>query len=267
MPHNRILVAACCVAAVMLTSQSASAASVADLEVGLTSPPVPLVDAMAHYVVNVRNRGNRNADGVSLTVQLPTTHTSPSVFVMGDLSGVDPRCTRSGTRLLCNLGRVNRGATTTVGFDLGLPYSSATLVISAAASTTTVENVTSNNTAQLTAALRFYANPVAAPLHVELTSCTGTNLTSFFECTVYSGATQSHEFLLDTDGSIKLWGTTDVLGQWSQTSADQLQIQFSELGSPTATFQGRGVDQGCFEGVTQFSSTTSYVAPYRICPL
>jgi uncharacterized repeat protein (TIGR01451 family) len=261
MSNHRNLAAAGLAALATLNALPVAAASVADLTVSFSAPPVPRVDDVAHYVVNVGNTGNRNADSVSLSVQLPATHTSPGVFVLGDLSNVDPRCARSGTKLVCSLGRINRGTATSVGFDLALPYSSAPHVLSASATTVSPESALGNNAAQLTAALSYYANPVAAPQRVEITSCTGTNLTSFFECTVYSGATQTHQFQLEANGTLTAYGSTTVVGSWSQSGPDALSLS---LGS-SASFTGRGVDLGCFEGVTTFASPT-YVSPYRVCP-
>jgi hypothetical protein len=158
------------------------------------------------------------------------------------------------------LGSIARNTTTAVGFDLALPYSSAPLVLSANATTSTAENVLGNNASQLTAALTYYQNPLTAPQRIEVTSCTGTGLTSFFECTVYSGATQTHQYQLEANGSVTPYGSTTVVGQWSQPSGDSLDLT---LGT-SAHFTGRGVDLGCFEGLTTFNSP--YVSPYRVCP-
>jgi uncharacterized repeat protein (TIGR01451 family) len=260
MPKTRSWVAACCAVLASSATIPASAASVADLSVSFTSPATPLVDDVAHYVVNVRNGGSRTAASVSLTVQLPATHTSPGVFVMGDLSNVDSRCTLTGTSLTCNLASIPRNTTVSVGFDLALPYSSAPHVLAANATTTTAENVLSNNAAQLVAALSYYQNPVTPPQRIEITSCTGTNLTSFFECTVYSGATQSGQFQLEPNGDVTVYGATTLVGHWTQPSADTLDLT---LGT-SAHFVGRGVDLGCFEGLTTRNSP--YVSPYRVCP-
>ncbi|MFM2418247.1 MAG: hypothetical protein RL385_2970 [Pseudomonadota bacterium] len=249
-----------------LVPATADAASAADLTVSIQAPAGVLVEDVAHYVVQVKNVGNRNADGVVLTVDLPATHTSPGVFVLGDLSGVDPRCTRSAARLTCNLGRLNRASQTSVAFDLALPYASAPHAFVARGSTTSAENVLANNRADHVQPLTYYSESVPAPVDADITRCTGTALTSFFECTVYTGATQTFALSLDTGGIIRSVGTTTVVGQWAQPASDSLTMTLvNTSGNVAATFDGKGVGGGCFEGVTTFPLPSVYVSPYRVC--
>jgi hypothetical protein len=101
----------------------ATAAPQHNLVVSLTPPANPQVNITGHYVVRVTNTGNRNATGATLTVALPATHTSPQVYVLGTLTNVDNRCTRTGTTLTCALGTVARfGGYTEVAFERGYPH-------------------------------------------------------------------------------------------------------------------------------------------------
>lgn len=265
---KQLAVAAGCCSALTLWAAAlpAQASSKADLEVSVLAPSAkPLVGNVAHYAVNVVNVGSSRADGVALTVQLPTTQTSPDKFLMGDLANIDARCTHSGTKLSCNLGRIKRNSGTVVGFDLALPYTSAPLQLSASASTASAELSLDNNQANLTTALAYYQYNLSAE-PIDISSCTGATLTSYFECNVYPGATQTHNFQLEPNGTVTPAGSrSSVLGNWSQPTPEDFLLEFGSPGNVSATFRGKGVEGGCFEGVTTFTSL-QYFAPYRICP-
>jgi hypothetical protein len=267
---KQLAVAAGCCSAFLLAATvpvQASSPTKADLEVTVLAPSTtPLVDVVGHYSVNVVNVGSRQADGVVLSVQLPTTHTSPDVFLMGDLANIDARCSSQGTKLSCNLGRINRNSGTVVSFDLALPYTSAPLQLTATASTATAESSLDNNQAGLTTSLAYYKNEVASSVPIDITSCTGATLTSFFECNVYPGNTQIHNFQLEPNGTVVPAGShSSVLGNWSQPTPEDFLLEFGSPGNVSATFRGKGVEGGCFEGVTTFTSL-QYFAPYRVCP-
>jgi len=258
--------AGCCSALVWVSAVPAHASSKADLEVSVLAPTSkPLVGDVAHYAVNVVNVGTSQADHVALDIQLPATHTSPDKFLMGDLANIDARCTRSGTKLSCQLGRIKRNSGTVVGFDLALPYTSAPLALKASASTASAELSLDNNQAGMSTALAYYQYSLSAE-PIDITSCTGATLTSFFECTVYPGATQTHNFQLEPNGTVTPAGSrSSVLGSWSQPTPEDFLLEFGSPGNVSATFRGKGVDSGCFEGVTTFTSL-QYFAPYRVCP-
>jgi hypothetical protein len=258
--------AGCCSALALAATVPAQASSKADLEVKVLAPTTkPLVGNVAHYAVNVVNVGSRQADGVALHIQLPVTHTSPDKFLMGDLANIDGRCTHAGTGLTCNLGRIQRNSGTVVGFDLALPYTSAPLSLTASASTPSAELSLDNNQAELSTSLAYYQYSLSAE-PIDITSCTGATLTSFFECTVVPGATQTHNFQLEPNGTVTPAGSrSSVLGSWSQPTPEDFLLEFGSKGNVSATFRGKGVDGGCFEGVTTFTSL-QYFAPYRVCP-
>lgn len=224
---------------------------------------VPVYSATGYDVV-VRNIGNKSASNVSVTVQLPVTHTSPQVYIMGNLGFVDSRCTRSGTRLTCALGTVNKGASKTVVFDLALPQSAAPLVVSATVTTTSAENSTSNNADSDTATQSFYSWPIAEGDVAVNRHCTGTGLTAFFECELFPSSISFHDIVFHTDGTISIPIEPAYSGTWSRPTADSLEVIYTYNGGVEAEFFGQGVDGDCYEGLTTFPGST-YVSPYEVC--
>lgn len=262
---HRPSLAALSFAAALLPPAAFAAPPRADLTVAVSAPSGVFFDQNGRYTVTVANRGSREATGVSLTIQLPVTHTSPSVSVLGELGAIDGRCSRTGTRLVCNLGTINRGASTPVFFDIALPYSAAPLVVSATVSTPSAESSTSNNSASRTVTPLAYTVAVNPSRPTFIQHCTGTGLTSFFECELYPSSVSSHETVLNADHTITF---VDVppgyTGAWSQPSPTRLRFQYFEGGTLAATFEGHGTSPSCFEGVTTFPNST-YVAPYQVC--
>lgn len=252
--------------ALLLASGPALAAPRANLAVSLTPPSGVHVYETGRYAVSVRNLGNRNAAGVSLHVALPATHTSPQVHVLGELGARDARCTLEGTSLRCALGTINKGAATLVSFDLALPYSSAPLVISALATTTTTpESDLSNNSARHVAAPLTWPTSVSGPAATHNRHCTGTGLTSFFECELYPSSISSHDIVLEAGHTITFVDPPATLtGHWWQPSPDRLRFQYLDGAAIVAEFDGRGVGGGCFEGPTTFPGS-SWVAIYEVC--
>jgi len=268
MQSLRHMVAAGCGLLAFTTAYPAAAAPKTDLAVTLTAPSTPGVGDLAHYEVDVVNLSARKATNVVLTVELPKTQTSPNVFVMGDLQNVDPRCSIAGTDLRCDLFTMSGSTSLSppIGFDLALPYASTALTLKATVITSTPEVTTANNVAQQTVALSYEANPVVPPQFVDVTSCTGHDLTSFFECTVSPGSTQTRQFSLLVNGTVTYLGT--AVGYWQQPTADSLDMQFGTPGNWDAVFAGKGVDAGCFEGVTTFPSSLAnppWVSPWQVC--
>lgn len=245
----------------------ASAASRPDLTVQVLSPASVLVGETAQYTVQVRNAGTRTAAAVTVTIDLPATRTSPGVYVMGELSNVDSRCTRSAARLTCNVGSLARSGSTNVGFSLALPYSSAPLSIAARAQTSTLEPNLTNNEASAVADVTYYAEPVIAPVVAEVSHCTGTTaLTSFFECSLYPSSLSSHQVELRDDHSLAFPGEAPSLGgEWDQTTDSDLTMTYRDLGAALGTFVGKAVGDGCFEGLMRFTANAGWVSPYRVC--
>jgi uncharacterized repeat protein (TIGR01451 family) len=257
------------VAVLALLAASAPALAASDLTTTILPPaPTKYVYESGTYTVRVNNIGNQTAQNVTVTIDLPETNTSPTVHIMGILGTKSATCTTVGTQLRCTLGSIQRNKNKTVFFNIAFPENEGALVIDATSATTSVENSTANNGASHTAALLNYAVPVTAPQAMLNTHCTGTDLTSFYECVVSPGSTMNHEIVLLPGGGIDFPGQTPGVytGAWSQNSSQELSFMYFEFGTPIMSFQGYGVDGGCFEGITQFFPSSPYVAPYEVCP-
>jgi len=259
-------------AVVLLSSPAWASPSTSkpDLQVSLTPPANVRVYQTGGYNIRVKNAGTKNAAAVQLVVQLPQTQTSPAVHVMGALGSFSAGCTRSGTRLTCNLGTINKKASKSVYFDLALPYSTAPIVISASATTTTTpaDPTPDNNSLAYTAMPLTYAvtmNTLAPALNEH---CTGQAwLSSYFECLLYPSSITSHETIFNDDATISFVGApASYTGSWTYTPASN-RLQFEYLDGPdvVAVFDGRGVSASCFEGKTTFPAGSTYVSMYRIC--
>lgn len=264
--------------ALLLLATAAQAQSMPNLSVSV-SPPAPTASVYANgiYGVTVANIGNRDAAGVVLTIQLPQTGTSPQVYIMGNLiSYTTPACalggasgTAAGTRLVCTLGTVKRNKSSSVSFTIQLPEKTGALAITASATTTTLpENNPLNNSATVNASLNYYANAVPLDVDVENEHCTGTGLTAWFECTKFPSSISSHltQFHDDGAGNRTITFPTEpgYTGTWSLSGANLTFSYFEPGGANVANFAGRGVNGGCFEGLTTFPGST-YVSPYRVC--
>jgi hypothetical protein len=244
-----------------------AAPAAADLTVSIAAPTGVYVYDTGRYQVAVSNIGRKNASSVRLSVALPSTHTSPQVHVLGTLGAYDGRCSRSGTDLVCLLGGLARGASTTVFFDIALPQSAAPLVVEARVSSSSAESSTSNNLDSETASLLHPALAVVGPVDALNQHCTGTGLTSFFECALFPSSISSHEIRFEAGGSITFLNppAPGYTGTWSQPAADRLTFTYSDGSGPVASFDGYAVDGDCFEGLTIFFPASPYVSPYSVC--
>ncbi len=235
-----------------------------NLKLTLSAPSGIAVYQAGTYGVTVLNNGKKSAFGTKVVINLPATSTSPTVHVLGQLSGLASGCTLAGTKLTCQLGTLAKGATVTKTFNFAGAYSSAPMVISASSSTTTYENDLSDNNASKTLALATISTAVVTGVEVPHEHCTGTNLTSYYECELYPSSISVHHATFLAGGGISITGQGTYSGSWWQSSPDRLQFQYFEGPDLAATFDGRGVGGGCFEGLTTFPGS-SYVSPYQIC--
>lgn len=235
-----------------------------NLAVSISAPSGVNYGANARYTVNVQNIGNQTASSATLTIQLPRTNTSPTVHVLGDLGSLSNGCALSGTSLVCTLTNLRAGRTTPVWFDIAIPYSTAPISLSAAVSTASDSDLSNNQDGE-TLSLAGVAVAVNAPRSTLVRHCTGTNLTSFFECELYPSSISEHESVLNANGTIDFLGEGAgvYFGTWSQPSPNQLQMTYTESGTAVATFNGVGID-GCYEGRTTFPNS-SYVSMYQVC--
>jgi len=261
------------VLATLLVAPTAMAA--ADLTSSISvSPSSAQAYNTARYTVTVSNIGNKNASNCSVRINLPQTHTSPQVYVLGILGAKSASCVQTGTRLDCALGTINKNTSKTAFFDIALPVSSEPFVFTATASTTSAENSTANNGSSRTAVETYKATTISAPVTHDVRHCTGTGLTAFYECTLFPSSLSAHQHTFNLDGTISIPGEPGYTGQWSVTNVpgvgNFLEFYYEEIGyGVVAEFEGWAADRspnlGCFEGLTTFPGS-SYVSPYEVCP-
>lgn len=213
------------------------------------------------------NSGNRVADGVQLVITLPRTHTSPTVHVLGVLSAWDSPCVRSGTNLNCALGSVGKGSSVTKQFTIAFPQASVPLVVGASVTTSSDELSTTNNNDSETASLLHPSTAVVVGKNAHNTHCTGTDLTSYYECTLYPSSISSHDIQFLAGGVIAFVPSQPgYTGTWSQAlGADRLVLEYFDGASLAARFNGYAVDGNCWEGITNFFPTSAYNSAYRVC--
>ena len=236
-----------------------------DLAVTLSAPASVGVGSAETLSVVVDNPSNQNADAVLLSIALPETATSPTVHVLGELSGIDGRCAVVGTTLECDLGRIRRGRSTTVQFDFAAPWARVPLDITAEAATAG-ETALADNIDGLTLDVVYVDQPIGAPAGVTNRHCTGQGLQAFYECTLSPSSITSHDILLEDDGSITFPpGISGYTGSWWQDTDDHLHFEYVQnLTTTRLIFDGNGVGGDCFEGVSTFPGT-AYNAGYEVC--
>jgi len=252
------------------TDATARQANRPDLSVSLTPPANLTVYQTGGFNVRVRNLGNKPAAGVQLVIDLPRTATSPDVRVMGTLGSFSSACSRSNTRLTCPLGSIAKNGSTSVFFDLLLPYSTNPLVFNIAATTTSTpgDSNPANNNLTYTAVPRTVTVAVNPLVTASNQHCTGQPvLSSYFECTLFPSSISSHQTIFNSDGTISFVGVpATYTGGWSYTPAtNRLQFEYFESGNLVASFDGRGVSATCAEGKTTFTPDNGYISLYRVC--
>ena len=237
----------------------------ADLDVEFLGQNSPWVYSTYTYRVRVHNTGGRNANNVNVTVDFPLTNTSPQIFILGNLSGVDSRCQIISNKLECDLGRIRRGRSKTLRFEFEFPYADRSLDMTATASTTSSEQNQANNQAVKSPSVRYPQNLINSG-DFTISFCAGQNLTSYFECTLFPTSTQSLSVNLDSNGTVSFPDNPYMTGSWYQLGTDQLVITTTNGTSAATEFKGYAVSANCFEGINTYpNSSSGYIAPSRIC--
>jgi len=151
-----------------------------------------------------------------------------------------------------------------------MPVSTAPLSFQVDASTTNDRNP-ANNAATFTATQTYYTPLV--PLGgaaVTNSHCTGTNLSSYFECELFPSSLGSHLATLVAGGPNA--GTIDLsangpeaagmAGTWS-VAGSQLTMQYTDGATPIGNFTGQGSTPNCWDGKMSF--VPSGESMYRVC--
>ncbi len=247
-------------------SMAAPVFAASDLTVSLSGLASPMVLLPNAYTAKVRNLGNRTANNVVLRIQLPLTTTSPRVYILGTISGLDPRCQVVSNALSCNLGSINRSASSAVSFQFKFPQSSRSLGFNANVMTSSTENSVTNNAASLFPQLNHPSLSINSDITVQNSHCTGTNLSSYFECQLFPSSIAQHSADYRSDGSISFPDDASFTGSWVLSpNGQQLSFEYLDNGIPVARFSGWAVDGSCFEGITNFLPTSTYMSVYRVC--
>lgn len=256
------------VSALTLGLSVEAAGSGPDLTVTMSQPSGTNVYQTARYTVTVANTGNQTSNAGSLSIQLPRTHTSPTVYVLGTVNGMGVGCTRSSTVITCPVARLRARTSAAFTVDLTLPQNAAPLELVATV-TSSGEQSTTNNRATLVADLHNVDQAIATTADRSVTNdhCTGTGLTSYFECTLFPSSISSHDAVFHPDGTVSIPADGSYGGHWWQPLPNQLAFNYTDgSGAVVVDFVGASVGNGCFEGITHFpNSTSSYLSPYRVC--
>lgn len=236
----------------------------ADLRVQFQGPATAAVYSPYVYTATVRNIGNQRADNVRLVVEFPLTATSPQQYILGTLAGYDTtKCSIVSLKLQCNLGRVNNNQQTSISFNFTLPISSQTLKLKATASTTSNEPNQSNNQVDLTPTLAYPTVEITSA-NVLNSHCTGTGLTSYFECEKFPSSISYHTATLEADRTITL-PEPGWTGQWDQPTLQELHFTYTDNMGSSAEFNGFARSSTCFEGIVTFLPLGNYNSAYRVC--
>jgi len=241
----------------------AQAARQADVAATLSLPAAFDVEVADTVTVTVDNVGRRNAQNVEVVIDLPETNTSPMVHIMGSVSNVDSACSLTDTTLTCSLGRIRRGRSDSVTFDIALPVSEGSLDFVATASTTSTDADAGNDADSDSASMIYVDTVITGPVDVEQRHCTGVGLESFAECEYYPSSISSHLATFEANGSIS-FSYAGYSGSWEQDTDDHLRFEYTYNGQVVAEFEGFGVGNDCFEGLTLFPGS-AYNAPYETC--
>jgi hypothetical protein len=255
-----------------LTLAAGAAQAAPDLAVSVSQPSNVFVYQAVRYTVRVRNVGNQRSATATLTIDLPDTNTSPQSYVLGTVGAMTAGCTRSGFRITCPVGRINRAGLNPnyqdFFFDFTIPEAWQPVSFTATVAPGGADTLSSNNSRTHVPLLQNhpYVIAPAAPINVTNHHCTGQNLQSYYECTLFPSSITNHavEFLPGGTIAIPAAGPT-YGGTWSQPTPDSLVFQYTEDGLPVANFEGYGVGNRCFEGLTTFVPASPYSAPYRVC--
>jgi len=231
----------------------------------------PLVESPYTYTTRVKNIGNKTANSVTLTVEFPLTNTSPNRHILGKLSSVQTSqgtCSVVSNKIVCNFGNMGNNQTRQVSFTFEFQVATTAPTMKSSVTTTSNNEVNAaNNTRSFTPAVRYPDNIITSGNYV-VTSCSGTNLTSFYECELYPSSQQSFDMDLNLGGTISIQQAPGYTGLWDQSSQPFNKTLHFTIDGGTGTeviFNGFATSGACFEGIATFPQSSNYNAAYRVC--
>ncbi|MBK6749640.1 MAG: hypothetical protein KA956_08390 [Pyrinomonadaceae bacterium] len=251
---------------------NAAAAQAPNLEVMTwQGNATPLVESPYTYTTRVKNVGNRTANNVTLTVEFPLTNTSPNRHILGKLTGVQTpqgTCSVVSNKIVCNFGNMNNNQIRQVSFTFEFQVATTAPTLKSTATTTsTNEANAANNTRSFTPAVRYPDNVISSGNYL-VTSCSGTNLTSFYECELYPSSQQSFDMDLNLGGTISIQQAPTYTGLWDQNGLPANKTLHFTIDGGMGTeviFNGFATSGSCFEGIATFPQSPNYNAAYRVC--
>ncbi len=253
--------------AIMLASFAfgANAASQPNLSVlPWIAPSTVTVNSPYQYTARVKNIGTKTATSVTMTIELPLTNTSPTRHILGKLTGLQNGCSVVSNKLVCSLGDIGKNQTRQVVFNFEYPVSTKPLGLVASVTTTSPNEANPGNNIGAYAPVVNYPDLPITSANVLVSHCTGTNLTSFFECELYPSSIASFTMTLEPGGSISL-PYPGYFGNWDQNiSPKQLHFNVTD-GADGVSFDGFASGLSCFEGMATFTPASSYVSAYKVC--
>lgn len=253
----------------LATTGIALAAPNADLSVSISAPATVAISTATTYTVTVKNLGPNTATTVNALVTFPQTDTSPQVYILGNLSESDTRCNIVNRQLTCALGTLKKGKSASFSYSYTAPVSTKSLQMTASATSDLPDLVSGNSSASVVPNLVYPSRPITSAT-VTNSHCTGTSLTSYFECLLFPSSISSHTTTLNLDNTIT-FTAPGYTGTWSQNAAKTtLFFEYFEVtgsgSSKVAEFNGFAINgANCFDGLTNFFPTSTYVSPYRVC--
>lgn len=229
----------------------------ATLSVSVSAPSTVPVYTSTTYNVTV-DQAVGTAHGVVVDIHLPASQQG----LLGTLSSVPGGCSLDGTQIVCNVGTLAGGTSTTISFDFAIAESSETPEFF-------VRSFATSNGAYVTAThtptLTYPMTPIAPPQPVSIEYCTDPGMDSFLRCTTpqTSGLPQS---TLDSGGAVTFTpARPGFTGTWSQpVSQDELEFSWFYRGMTLMQFQGNAVGGDCFEG-TWGNFRTPVRGMMRVC--
>ncbi len=250
----------------MLSATTAFAAASADLQVQVQAPSTVQISTATAYAVTVKNNGPSTATSVNLVIEFPLTNTSPTVAILGTVTESDTRCVIASNKITCALGTLKKGKTASVSYTYTAPVSTKPLQMKATVSSAVTDNNPANNASSVIPNL-VYPSRTILSANVVNSHCTGTNLTSYFECLLFPSSLSSHETTLNADFTIS-FTEPGYTGTWSQNTAKTtLFFEYFDGSGKVAEFNGYAINgSNCFDGLTTFfPEPSTYVSPYRVC--
>lgn len=262
----------------MLSATTAFAAASADVQVQMQAPSSVQISTATAYAVTVQNKGPSTATSVNLVIEFPLTDTSPTVAILGTVTESDTRCVIASNKITCAFGTLKKGKSASVSYAYTAPVSTKPLQMKATVSSAVSDNNPANNFSTIIPNLVYPSRSILSA-NVVNSHCTGTNLTSYFECLLFPSSISSHITTLNADHTIE-FSDPSYSGIWSQNTA-KTSLSFSYYQSTTtgsgsttgsgttkvAEFNGYAINgSNCFDGLTTFfPEPSTYVSPYRVC--